>query len=105
MSIIHLGYGFFFFLLWKFINVCLLSPFLTLWKLRKNGLRGPMPSFPMGNLGHMKKMLIKGKFSSSSSSGIISHDIHSSSLPYFSQWKGLHGTYRYEFLYIRFHQI
>ncbi|XP_057527619.1 cytokinin hydroxylase-like [Amaranthus tricolor] len=93
MGIIHLAYGFFFFfLLWKLINACLLSPFRTLRKLRKNGLRGPTPNFPMGNLGDMKKMLIKAKSSSSSSSESISHDIHSSSLPYFSQWKNLHGN-------------
>ncbi|KAL2920691.1 hypothetical protein RDABS01_012182 [Bienertia sinuspersici] len=66
-------------------------------KLQKNGLRGPKPCYPLGNLGHMKKMLIKAKSSSSSSSSsssvMISHDIHSSSLPYFAQWQKLHGKH------------
>ncbi|XP_021765112.1 cytokinin hydroxylase-like [Chenopodium quinoa] len=79
-----------FFLLWKLINACFLSPILSLRKLRKNGLGGPTPKFPLGNLGDMKEMIIKAK-SLSSSSDTISHDIHSSSLPYFSQWQKLYG--------------
>ncbi|KMT16384.1 hypothetical protein BVRB_3g055290 [Beta vulgaris subsp. vulgaris] len=77
MSLIHqLVYGFFFFLLCKLIKVCYLSPIQARRKLRKNGLGGgPTPSFPMGNLGEMKKMLKKK--SSSPSSEVISHDINS----------------------------
>ncbi|XP_056694302.1 cytokinin hydroxylase-like isoform X2 [Spinacia oleracea] len=99
MSLVHFVYGFIFislFLLWKLINACYISPVRTLRKLRSNGLGGPTPSFPLGNLSDMKQMLIKAKSLSSSSllsssSESISHDIHSSSLPYFAQWKKLHG--------------
>lgn len=105
MSFVYqLMYGFFFFLLCKLINACYLSPIRARRKLRENGLGGPTPFFPLGNLGDMKKMLITAKaLSSSSSSQVISHDIHSSSLPYFAQWQKLHGEYiliYYEFIVI-----
>ncbi|KAL9225323.1 hypothetical protein vseg_001265 [Gypsophila vaccaria] len=78
-------------LLLKLAYACYFAPIRTYKKLRKNGLEGPCPSFPLGNLGDMKKMIIESKSFSSMSSGFISHDIHSSSLPYFAYWKKLYG--------------
>jgi len=90
--------------LWKLINACYLTPIRAYGRLRKMGFGGPTPCFPMGNLGDMKKLLINSKSSSSSSTSssspalslsqeLISHDIHSSALPYFAQWQKLHGKH------------
>ncbi|XP_021826887.1 cytochrome P450 714C2-like [Prunus avium] len=70
------------------------SPVLAYRKLKKYGLNGPSPSFPLGNLTEMKKK-INVKSSSSSfgqpNSNIITHDIHSTLFPYFARWQSSHG--------------
>ncbi|KAL9163323.1 hypothetical protein ABFS82_06G033000 [Erythranthe guttata] len=67
-------------------------PQLTYRKLKANGFSGPKPSFPLGNLNHMKKLkTMTSSPSSSSSSKPTMNDIHSTVFPYFSQWQQLHG--------------
>ncbi|BFG23343.1 hypothetical protein CerSpe_096170 [Prunus speciosa] len=70
------------------------SPVLAYRKLKKYGLNGPSPCFPLGNLTEMKKK-INVKSSSSSfgkpNSNIITHDIHSTLFPYFARWQSSHG--------------
>ncbi|XP_074319691.1 cytokinin hydroxylase isoform X3 [Silene latifolia] len=83
--------GILFILIWKLVNVFYFAPIRVHKKLRKNGFDGPNPSFPLGNLGDIKKMIIESKSSSQMSSESNSHDIHSSSLPYFARWNKLHG--------------
>ncbi|RXH95084.1 hypothetical protein DVH24_024768 [Malus domestica] len=56
-------------------------------KLKKNGLDGPSPSFPFGNISERKKENINLKSSS------ISHDIHSTLFPFFARWHNSFGTY------------
>ncbi|XP_057527937.1 cytokinin hydroxylase-like [Amaranthus tricolor] len=93
MTIVRLLYGYlFFFLLWKLLYALFLSPIFALQKLRKNGLKGPRPIFPLGNLIDIKKKLKETKsLYYPSSRENISHDIHSSSLPHFAQWQKLYG--------------
>ncbi|KAM2975883.1 hypothetical protein FF1_001992 [Malus domestica] len=75
-------------------------PILAYRKLKKNGLDGPSPRFPFGNLSEMKKKTIN--FQSSN----ISHDIHSTLFPFFTRWQNSFGkTFVYwlgtePFLYI-----
>ncbi|CAB4271424.1 unnamed protein product [Prunus armeniaca] len=75
------------------INSFWVSPVLAYRKLKKYGLNGPSPSFPLGNLTEMKKK-INVKSSSSSvgqpNSNIITHDIHSTLFPYFARWQSSH---------------
>ncbi|KAG4998234.1 hypothetical protein AAZX31_10G222200 [Glycine max] len=63
-------------------------PNQTLKKLKKCGLGGPTPSFPLGNIEEMKR---KNNIQSSIVSSNFSHDIHSSVFPYFSSWQKSHG--------------
>ncbi|XP_047168792.1 cytokinin hydroxylase-like [Vigna umbellata] len=56
--------------------------------LKKCGLEGPTPSFPLGNIEEMKrKSIIKSSVVSSN----LPHDIHSYVFPYFSTWQKSHG--------------
>ncbi|KAM1446032.1 hypothetical protein ACFX2I_041986 [Malus domestica] len=59
-------------------------------KLKKNGLDGPSPSFPFGNISERKKENINLKSSS------ISHDIHSTLFPFFARW---HNSFGKMFVY------
>lgn len=65
-------------------------PNQTLKKLKKCGLGGPTPSFPLGNIKEMKR---KNNIQSSSvvQSSNLTHDIHSYVFPYFSSWQKSHG--------------
>ncbi|KAG5077866.1 hypothetical protein JHK82_056561 [Glycine max] len=62
-------------------------PNQKLKKLKKFGLGGPTPSFPLGNIGEMKR---KNSIQSSVVSSNLSHDIHSNVFPYFSSWQKSH---------------
>ena len=64
-------------------------PNQKLKKLKKFGLGGPTPSFPLGNIGEMKR---KNSIQSSVVSSNLSHDIHSNVFPYFSSWQKSHGN-------------
>ncbi|GAB4858272.1 hypothetical protein Ancab_009745 [Ancistrocladus abbreviatus] len=81
------------FMLWRLVFACCFAPIRAYKKLRESGFGGPAPSFPLGNLKEMKKRRIENAVSSSgfSCSDEISHDIHSTSLPYFANWQKLHG--------------
>jgi len=63
-------------------------PNQTLKKLKKCGLGGPIPSFPLGNIKEMKR---KNNIQSSVVSSNLTHDIHSNVFPYFSSWQKSHG--------------
>ncbi|CAJ1977044.1 unnamed protein product [Sphenostylis stenocarpa] len=56
--------------------------------LKKYGLGGPTPSFPLGNIEEMKR---KSSIQSSVVSSNLAHDIHSYVFPYFSSWQKSHG--------------
>ncbi|KAK8685161.1 hypothetical protein V6N13_041169 [Hibiscus sabdariffa] len=58
-------------------------------RVKRNGFGGPTPSFPLGNIAEMKN----SKNADDSSLGFsgISHDIHSTTFPYFAKWQKTHG--------------
>ncbi|KAM7491612.1 hypothetical protein LguiA_034533 [Lonicera macranthoides] len=82
------------FMLWRLIYACWVLPNMAHRKLKRNGLSGPTPSFPLGNISDMKKKKKSDCTSLSSSSSLATsnpHDIHSSVFPYFSRWQKSHG--------------
>ncbi|KAI3862635.1 hypothetical protein MKX03_001613 [Papaver bracteatum] len=77
------------------IYSCWISPILAHRKLKKNGFKGPPPTFPLGNIAEMRKMVADKTrlivLPSDDQSLDISHDIHSIVLPYFARWNGFYG--------------
>ncbi|XP_022968014.1 cytochrome P450 714C2-like [Cucurbita maxima] len=70
-------------------------PVLAHQKLKRNGFRGPPPTFPLGNIAEMKRIrkasaAINGD-SHSFPSSKVSHDIHSTVFPHFAQWQASYG--------------
>jgi cytochrome P450 len=54
--------------------------------LKRNGLSaGPTPTFPLGNITHINKLI------TTTTTTATFHDIHSSVFPYFAAWQKLHG--------------
>lgn len=84
-----------FFVVLKIVYSLLVWPNMVYKKLKRNGLNGPSPSFPLGNINEMVALKNKNRDSSRSSllnsNTIISHDIHSNVVPYFAQWQKSHG--------------
>ncbi|KAK7270489.1 hypothetical protein RIF29_23669 [Crotalaria pallida] len=66
------------------------SPILKQKKLKRCGIGGPTPSFPLGNIKEMKRKNSNNIHSSIVSSN-LTHDIHSNVFPYFSTWQKSHG--------------
>ncbi|KAI3996113.1 hypothetical protein MKX01_018182 [Papaver californicum] len=88
-------------ILWSVVIVihsCWISPILAHRKLKRNGFNGPPPSFPLGNIPEIRKMVRDKKIiplvsdDNHLQSFEITHDIHSIVFPYFSQWSRLYGT-------------
>ncbi|XP_039033043.1 cytokinin hydroxylase-like [Hibiscus syriacus] len=79
------------YLFFRLLFSCWILPILVYIKLRKNGFRGPIPTFPLGNITEMKIASKKKNTNDDSSSSLISHDIHSTVFPYFSRWQKSHG--------------
>ena len=75
------------FALWKVVFSFWISPNQVYRRIRRSGLRGPPPSFPLGNIDEMRR----DKRNSSPGHSRISHDIHSSVFPYFSRWTKSYG--------------
>ncbi|KAK4749710.1 hypothetical protein SAY87_027159 [Trapa incisa] len=85
------------FFVWKVIERCWVAPLGAYRKLRRNGLNGPTPMFPLGNIGEMQKTVMSFSQAASSPSkgsrdqSVVTHDIHSFVFPFFAQWQKLHG--------------
>ncbi|KAI3975192.1 hypothetical protein MKX01_020593 [Papaver californicum] len=86
-------------ILWSVvIYSCWISPVLVHRKLKRNGFKGPPPSFPLGNIPEMRKKIDRNKkiimlraSDDHDQSLDITHDIHSIVFPYFSRWSRLYG--------------
>ncbi|XP_060181582.1 cytochrome P450 714A1-like isoform X1 [Lycium barbarum] len=74
--------------------------FNTLWlksaqrlrfKLQKQGIYGPKPSFLYGNVAEMQKIQAASIKSHSNYGEFVAHDYTSSLFPYFEQWRKLYG--------------
>ncbi|KAF8378967.1 hypothetical protein HHK36_028393 [Tetracentron sinense] len=71
-------------------NIILLEPERLRSKLRRQGIRGPPPSFLYGNIPQMKKIQ-SGAAKASREDHHISHNWASSVFPYFEQWRNKYG--------------
>ncbi|KAJ4753801.1 Cytochrome P450 714B3 [Rhynchospora pubera] len=58
-------------------------------KLRMQGIGGPKPSFPYGNISEMKRLTImeKNKKDAEAMKGTIKHDYRSAVFPYYEKWR------------------
>ncbi|WOG91349.1 hypothetical protein DCAR_0310598 [Daucus carota subsp. sativus] len=77
----------------KIVYSMWILPNITYLKIKRNGLSGPSPRFPLGNITDMVAHSNKTDDPSSSSfdNNIMSHHIHSKVFPYFAQWQQSHG--------------
>lgn len=84
-----------FLVVFKIVYSLWIWPNMVYKKLRRNGLYGPSPSFPLGNINDMvaSKKKRDSACISSLNSNTISHDIHSKVLPYFTEWQNSYGKY------------
>ncbi|GMY23179.1 cytochrome P450 714C2-like [Fagus crenata] len=78
----------------KIIKICdalILKPVRLRSKLQKQGIRGPPPSFLLGNIGDMKKM--KANASKAPQEGqAITHNCSSALFPFFELWRKEFGS-------------
>lgn len=74
-----------------FINVLWLKPLRLLWKLQRQGIKGPRPSFLYGNVQEMQKIQTKA-MKAENFSEFVAHDYTSTIFPYFEQWRKEFGN-------------
>ncbi|XP_059454628.1 cytochrome P450 714C2-like [Corylus avellana] len=60
--------------------------------LRKQGIRGPPPSFFLGNIGDMKKMKSSASKDQQKEEQAITHDCSSALFPFFDEWRKSYGS-------------
>ncbi|KAJ3682933.1 hypothetical protein LUZ60_013160 [Juncus effusus] len=86
------------------VGICSLGFYLyiLLWiipekirrKLRIQGINGPKPAFPYGNLSEMKMLMAKEKNGKENREGkdrVIKHDYRSIVFPYYEKWRKTYG--------------
>nr|XP_016512365.1 PREDICTED: cytochrome P450 714A1-like [Nicotiana tabacum] len=61
------------------------------WKLQKQGINGPKPSFLYGNVPEMQKIQAASLKAPTNYGEFVAHDYTSSLFPYFEQWRKLYG--------------
>ncbi|XP_020275381.1 cytochrome P450 714B3-like [Asparagus officinalis] len=69
-----------------FYNVMWLQPQRICNKLRRQGIEGPPPSFPHGNLTEMERLVMQEKARET-----ITHDYGPTVFPYFEKWRKRYG--------------
>ncbi|KAK1366596.1 cytokinin hydroxylase-like [Heracleum sosnowskyi] len=79
-----------FLVLYKIIFSFWIWPNMAYQKLKRNGLSGPSPSFPLGNINDMVQAAKRNK-QSLTSSNVITHDVHSRVFPYYALWQKSYG--------------
>ena len=70
-------------------------------KLRKQGIRGPPPSFLYGNVPEMQKIQLLMAMKPPNHAQIVAHDYTSTLFPYLEQWRKEYGT-QYIYIFIHF---
>ena len=70
-----------------------LWPNIAYQKLKRSGINGPSPSFPMGNITHMVAISKKSK-QSPVNTNLTTHDNYSTVFPYFALWQKSYGKSR-----------
>lgn len=81
-------------------HILWLKPLRVRWKLHRQGINGPRPSFLYGNVPEMQR--IQSAINSSSTPDFIAHDYTSTLFPYFELWRKQYGMYVY--IYNKKHQ-
>ncbi|KAK6794173.1 hypothetical protein RDI58_007626 [Solanum bulbocastanum] len=61
------------------------------WKLKKQGIYGPKPSFLYGNVAEMQKIQAASPNNNNVYAEFVAHDYTSSLFPYFEQWRKIYG--------------
>lgn len=82
-----------FLVLYKIVLSFWIWPNIAYQKLKRNGLTGPSPSFPLGNINDMVAAAKRNKQSLTCSKE-ITHDVYSSVFPYYALWKKSYGKFR-----------
>ncbi|KAF5795112.1 putative cytochrome P450 [Helianthus annuus] len=78
-----------------FLNILWVKPQRLRKKLERQGIRGPKPSFPYGNVGEMQKIqsaAISMKASRSINGDFVGDDYTRLLFPYFEQWRKQYGS-------------
>ena len=68
-------------------------------KLRRQGIRGPPPSFIYGNVPEMQKIQLLMAMKPPNHAQIVAHDYTSTLFPYFEQWRKAYGTMPFSFIF------
>ncbi|RVW30709.1 Cytochrome P450 714A1 [Vitis vinifera] len=68
-------------------------------KLRRQGIRGPPPSFIYGNVPEMQKIQLLMAMKPPNHAQIVAHDYTSTLFPYFEQWRKAYGTMPFPFIF------
>ncbi|XP_059434193.1 cytochrome P450 714C2-like isoform X2 [Corylus avellana] len=77
--------------LMKMCEALILKPKRLRSILRKQGIRGPPPSFLLGNTGDMKKMKSSAKKAQQKGEQAITHNCSSAVYPVFDEWRKSYG--------------
>ncbi|KAL3524089.1 hypothetical protein ACH5RR_016923 [Cinchona calisaya] len=74
-----------------FLNVLWLKPQRLIWKLQRQGIKGPRSSFLYGNVQEMQKIQAKA-MKTANFGEFVAHDYTSTLFPYFEQWRKEYGN-------------
>ena len=80
--------------LMKMCEALILKPKRLRAILRKQGIRGPPPSFLIGNIGDMKKIMSSASKAQQKEEQAITHNCSSVIFPFFDEWRKLYGNYK-----------
>ncbi|KAI3815925.1 hypothetical protein L1987_15609 [Smallanthus sonchifolius] len=78
-----------------FLDILWLKPERLRKKLERQGIRGPKPSFPYGNVGEMQKIHVAAitmRGSRSKNGDFVGDDYTCLLFPYFEQWRKKYGV-------------
>ena len=79
--------------LMKMCEALILKPKRLRSILRKQGIRGPPPSFLLGNIGDMKKMKSSPSKAQQKGEQVITHNCSSAIFPFFDEWRKSYGNH------------
>ncbi|GAA0184190.1 oxygenase [Lithospermum erythrorhizon] len=84
-----------------FFKYLFLKPWMLRWKLQRQGIKGPQPSFIYGNVREMHKIqeasMVRKQPTEEQHVAFVAHDYTSTLFPCFEQWRKEYGdiyTYR-----------
>jgi hypothetical protein len=78
----------------KMCDALILKPKRLRSLLRKQGIRGPPPSFLIGNIGDMEKIISSASKAQQKEEQAITHNCSSVIFPFFDEWRKSYGNYK-----------